>query len=297
MRIGPPSIKKENFLVERNGKIVKGKREEIPKFLNDMGLNLYEYQAGRGIKFKKKEDLADFRNNCIKHNIFVSIHGPYYISLCSENQETLQRSIERIGELYQGALWLGAKRAVFHPGSYGKNGKKEEKLKMVIKSIKKGIELAEINYPEEFSDFKDIALCPETMGKHGQLGPLEDIITICREVGTEKCIPTIDFGHIYARRLGKLKTKKDFLKILEQIEQELGKKVAENLHIHYSQIEYTKKGEKKHHPLSVKKWGPDFKPMLEIINELGYKPSIVIESPDLEEDAKLIMDFYRETYQ
>lgn len=293
LRIGPPAVNKENFMVERRGRIVKGKREEIPKYLSDMGLNLYEYNAGRGFKFKKREDLLDFRKNCEQFDIFTTVHGPYYISLCSDSPETLQRSIERIGELYQGALWLGAKRAVFHPGGYGKKRSKKESLKVVINSIQKGIELAEENYPDEFHEFKDIALCPETGGKQGSLGTIDELISICLEVGTDRCIPTIDFGHVYARSTGKLKTKGDFLKIFDKIENELGKHVAENLHIHYSHVEYTPKGEKMHHPMSNKEWGPDFEPLIEIIHESGFKPSIVIESPDLEIDAKMLMDYYQ----
>lgn len=297
LRIGPPAVDKDLFKVERKGRIVNGKREEIPEYLAKMGLNLYEYNAGRGIKFSNRADLAEFRENSQKSNVMVTIHGPYYISLCSEVEETLTRSIERIGELYQGALWLGAKRAVFHPGSYGTKGTKAEKVKLVINSIKKGIELAEKNYPDEFPEFDSIALCPETTGKQGQLGTVDEIIEICREVGTDRCIPTIDFGHVYARSVGKLKSKQDFLKIFDKIEKGLGKDVAENLHIHYSHVEYTNKGEKMHYPNSEKKWGPDFKPLLEIIHENGYKPTFVVESPELEPDAKMIMDYYKKTYQ
>ena len=93
-----------------------------------------------------------------------------------------------------------------------------------------------------------------------------------------------------------MKTKGDFLKIFDKIENELGKSVAENLHIHYSHIEYTPKGEKMHHPMSNKEWGPDFEPLIEIIHESGFKPTIIIESPDLEKDAKLLMDYYRKNF-
>ena len=296
VRIGPPSVTKETFMVERRGRIVKGKRHEIPKFFHDMGLNLYEYNAVRGFKIKNRDDLKDFRENCTKYDIFTTLHGPYYISLCSDNPETLKRSIERIGELYQAALWLGAKRAVFHTGGYGKKGNKTQKLKIAIQSIKKGIKLAEKNYPDEFKEFSDIALCPETAGKHGSLGTLEEIITICREIGTNKCIPTIDFGHLYAHSLGKVNNETEFLKVFEKIESELGKVVVENLHLHYSKIEFTKKGEKMHHVNSSKEWGPDYKLLLKVIHENGLKPTFVNESPDLEKDAKIIMDYYKNEF-
>jgi deoxyribonuclease-4 len=293
VRIGPPAVNKDLFKVERKGKIVQGTREDIPAYLASLGLNLYEYSAGRGIKFKNREDLAEFRENCKKNNIYVTIHGPYYISLASESPETLQRSIERIGELYQAALWLGAKRAVIHAGSYASHGTPEGNLKLTIDSLKKGIELAKANYKNEFPEFKDIALCPETMGSVQKIDAVEEIIRICEEVGTNYCIPTIDFGHLYAGSCGKIDSKDAYLKIFDKVEKKLGKQVAENLHIHYSKVEYTGKGEKMHHPNTVTEWGPKYEPLLEIIHECGYKPTIVNESPDLETDAKIIMDYYR----
>jgi len=292
IRIGPPAVDKDKFYVVKNEKKVKGTREDIPAYLSSLGLDLYEYNAGRGFKLKSKESLNEFRENCKKNDIIVTVHGPYYISLCSDNDETLQRSIERIAELYQASSWLGATRAVFHPGGYGTKRSKEENLKLVIDSIKKGIELAK-EYKDEYSEFKNIALCPETAGKIGSLGTLEEIITICREIGTDKCIPTIDFGHMYAHSQGKIASKEDFLKIFDKIERELGKDVVENLHIHYSKVEYTEKGEKVHHINSEKKWGPDFEPLIKLIHELNYKPTIINESPDLETDAVKLMKFYK----
>ncbi|MHA1819361.1 MAG: TIM barrel protein [Promethearchaeota archaeon] len=295
IRIGPPAVNKKNFIVERNGRRVKGKREEIPKYLSKLGLNLYEYNAGRGIKFKAKADLEEFRKECEKYDLMVTLHAPYYISLCSDNPETLKRSIERIGESLQAAVWLNAKRIVVHPGSYGKKRSKQENLKLVIKSLKEGIEKAysEDKFKEDSKYFKDVYICPETMGKLGQLGTVEEVITICKEVGTDKCIPTIDFGHIYARSLGKIKDKNDFMKIFEMIEKELGSDVVKYLHIHYSHVEYTQRGEKEHHPNSDTKWGPKYEPLLELIWEAGYHPTIVVESPDLEDDAVQLMKYYK----
>ncbi|MHA1340533.1 MAG: TIM barrel protein [Promethearchaeota archaeon] len=293
LRIGPPAIDKTKFYVIRNNRKVKGKREEIPVYLASLGLDLYEYNAGRGFKLKSRNLLTEFRENCKKYDIMVTVHGPYYISLCSDNLETLERSIKRIAELYHYALWLGAVRAVFHPGGYGKKRSKEDNLKLVINSIKKGIQLAEELYPQEFPEFKNIALCPETAGKRGSLGTLDEIISICMEIGSDKCIPTIDFGHLYAHSLGKIKKREDFLRIFNIIEKELGKDVAENLHIHYSRVEYTDKGEKVHCINSETSWGPDYKPLIQLIHELGYKPTFINESPNLESDAIKIMKYYK----
>ena len=48
--------------------------------------------------------------------------------------------------------------------------------------------------------YGDMTLCPETMGKIGQLGTLDEVLALC---GVDKRItPCIDFGHLYARSLG-----------------------------------------------------------------------------------------------
>ncbi|MBA7592771.1 hypothetical protein ES708_34965 [subsurface metagenome] len=86
------------------------------------------------------------------------------------------------------------------------------------------------------------------MGKLGQIGSTNEIIEICREVGTNKARPCIDFGHLYSRNIGKILGKNLYMPVFEKIERNLGKDIVENLHIHYSKIEFTEKGgEKMHH--------------------------------------------------
>ena len=45
-----------------------------------------------------------------------------------------------------------------------------------------------------------ITLCPETMGKINQLGDLDEVLELCQV--DERLLPTVDFGHLYARSLG-----------------------------------------------------------------------------------------------
>lgn len=72
------------------------------------------------------------------------------------------------------------------------------------------------------------------------------------------------------------------------IEAELGSEVAQHLHIHYSRIEYTGKGEKEHVPNTNPTWGPKITPLFEFIKEREYTPIIINESPELEPDALLL---------
>jgi deoxyribonuclease-4 len=51
---------------------------QMPKWLNDMGLNAYEYQCNKGVNLK--DDTArEIGERCKESNIRLSIHAPYYI--------------------------------------------------------------------------------------------------------------------------------------------------------------------------------------------------------------------------
>ena len=292
IRIGPTGVKKDLFFMKgRADKLRKGKRFEIPEYLSGLGLNAYEFSAGRMANFSDSPIYEQFRENSKKYNVAISLHAPYYISLTSEKPEIYEKSIERLAKTYAWAVWLNAKRIVVHPGTYGKSKIKRNLIQMIIDGINSGIELSKDLFPKLKEKFKEICLCPETMGKLGQIGTTEQIIEICNEVGTDKARPCVDFGHIFARNIGKKTGKILYNQAFEKIENNLGKGIVENLHIHYSKIEYTGKGEKMHHS-NDSSWGPNIDPLFKIIKEQGYKPTIINESPELESDAKQIMDLW-----
>ena len=46
--------------------------------------------------------------------------------------------------------------------------------------------------------YAEMTLCPETMGKIGQLGTLEEVLALCSV--DKRITPCIDFGHLNAGR-------------------------------------------------------------------------------------------------
>ena len=91
---------------------------------------------------------------------------------------------------------------------------------------------------------REMILCPETMGKIGQLGTLDEVLALC---GVDRRItPCIDFGHLNARTLGGIRSKADYAAILDRIGEALGDARARQFHVHFSRIEYSKGGEKRH---------------------------------------------------
>jgi deoxyribonuclease-4 len=119
-------------------------------------------------------------------------------------------------------------------------------------------------------------LMPEIAGKIGAFGSVEELVRLCQDV--DGILPTIDWAHLYARSQGQKNSREDYLKVLETFENALGKSFTNNLHFHVSGITYTSKGEKSHRPLG-EDWGPDIFPLVEIIDEIGYKPTFISETP------------------
>ena len=137
----------------------------------------------------------------------------------------------------------------------------------------------------------DIIICPETMGKINQLGTLEEVLELCGV--DERFLPTVDFGHLNARTLGEIKSREDYAKMLDLIENELGHDRLSRMHIHFSKIEYTKGGEKKHLTFADNVYGPQFEPLMEEIFKRNLAPSIICESDGTQaEDAAEMKKYF-----
>ena len=129
------------------------------------------------------------------------------------------------------------------------------------------------------------------MGKKNQLGTLEEIIQLSKL--DQRVIPTIDFGHIHARNGGNLNSKEDFLNIIQRLEEGIGIERTKKLHIHFSRIEYTNAGEKKHWTYADEEYGPNFDPLAEVLIEKEMTPIIICESRGtMAEDALILKKIY-----
>ena len=131
----------------------------------------------------------------------------------------------------------------------------------------------------------DIRMGLETMGKINQLGTLDEVLTLCKI--SPLYHPVVDFGHLNARNLGGYFTDCDsYRRVFDRIANALGDEYAYNLHCHYSKIEYTGAGEKKHLTFADTVYGPEFEPLAEAIVREGVAPRIICESAGtMAEDA------------
>ncbi|MDD6214180.1 MAG: TIM barrel protein [Firmicutes bacterium] len=253
--------------------------EEMPAWLRDFGLDAYEYQCGNGVRCGEttaRKIAAQAQQN----GIVMSVHSPYYINLATPDEEKRQNSINYIMQSAQLVRYLGGERVVVHSGALGKMSREEA---LSFAKITLNFARAELCA----GGFDDVRLCIETMGKINQLGNLDEVMELCSL--DESFLPCIDFGHLNARMLGGLKTKADFEVIFDTIENRLGRDRLDVFHSHFSKIEYTKGGEKKHLTFEDDVFGPDFDFVAEIISERDIAPTIICESCGTQSEDALAM--------
>lgn len=255
----------------------------MPEWLAKLGLNAYEYQSTRGVKIGA-EMAVKLGQLASQHGIRLSMHAPYYINLATGDEEKKKKTKGYLLSSLKAASLMGAQVVVFHPGS-GSGGDRKELLKGA-KSL-----LKDILNEAEAEGISGAKLAPETMGKRNQLGSLEEVLELC-ETGPG-VVPAVDFGHLNALSGGALVDKAAFAAILKLIQERLGQAYVQNLHIHFSPVEFTGAGEKKHGTTLDNDLGPDFTPLAELLLERGLTPTVICESAGRQaEDAIIYRDIY-----
>lgn len=259
------------------------KSYQMPEYLNKIGLDAYEYQCSRGVRVSD-EQAEKIKEEATKYGISLSVHSPYYISLSTQDEEKKQSTIKYITDSMMAAKKMGATRVVVHAGSLlGLD--REYAVDSACALLKRAYEEA------DKLGLSDITICPETMGKINQLGNSKEIIKMCKV--DDRLIPTIDFGHLYCRELGRLKTEEDFVNELQMYIDELGYDRMKHFHSHLSQMEYTENGGEKRHVTFNEGFGPDYEAILRAIKKLKLEPTIICESAGTQtRDSKIMKEYY-----
>lgn len=254
-----------------------------PKWLNELGLTAFEYSFGRG-KFLKTETAEQIGEEAKKYGIEVSVHAPYYINFANMSETAVENSPKFVFESLRNLKEMGGRHCVVHLGSQMKMERAE-----AISNIKKN--LSEFLAKKRDSEYADLILCPEAMGRYSQIGTFSEIYDICT---LDEClIPTLDFGHINCILQGELKTKKDYLNILREGIDTIGLEKMNDLHIHFSKIMFNPKGEMMHLTFEDEVYGPNFEPMIDAIVELGLNPIVICESSGTQApDARQMSAYY-----
>lgn len=257
--------------------------EQMPAFLAKKGLDAYEYQCGNGVRCGE-QTAKKIRAAADEYGITMSVHSPYFINLATDDEQKREGSVRYIMQSAQLAKNLGAERIVVHSGAICKLTREA-----ALENAKHTLTLARASLIE--AGFDNIRLCIETMGKINQLGDSDEVMALCKI--DDSFLPCIDFGHLNARTLGAIKCGADYEAILDKMKNELGSERAAGFHAHFSKIEYTKGGEKKHLTFADTQYGPEFEPLGELLYKRALTPTVICESAGTQtEDAAYMKKAY-----
>ncbi len=258
---------------------------EAPRWVKEIGLDAYEYEAGNGLAASPAM-LSLIGEEARANGIKMSFHAPYFISLSGVVEEKRLNSIRYIRESLDAAYLLGADTIVVHTGSAAKISR-DEAMRLAADTLVRT--LSEV-------DTHGVKIGLETMGKINQLGTLDEVLELCRI--DSAFVPVVDFGHLNARALGGVfVTGDDYLRVFDRIDKALGASIAEKLHCHFSKIEWTSSGEKKHLTFADEQYGPRFEPLMEVISKNNLSPTIICESAGTQSDDALAMkNYYKEVF-
>jgi deoxyribonuclease-4 len=263
------------------------KLQDVPQLLREEGLDAFEYEAVRWGKKPQilQEDAQSLGSEAKKNDVLLSMHGSYFINLLG-TKEIVEASKRCLIACATAAQWMGAYVVVFHLGFYGEL-LRGEALKRAAEALRDTVSAM------KSLGITQVKLGPETMGRHAQFGSLDEILAICEQVEQTQLV--IDWSHVHARGLGRFKRVDDFRVAVEQIEKRLGTRAVRDMHCHFTKIEFTDKGERRHHVLDEPGYGPDFAMLAEVIAEFNLHPVIICETELLDIDAMKMRDILRKT--
>ncbi len=257
----------------------KGSYKRAFEVLKEMDLDGMELEFVHGVRMNDatRKLVADAVK---QNNFYLTAHGPFYINLNSKEDDKVDASVQRIIETALAAKDTGAFSITYHAAFYMGQDKD-----IVFEKVKKQTEkIIEIVEKEDIKTW----IRPETTGKPTQWGDLDEIIKLSKEF--KQVLPCIDFSHLHARTGGLENTYDEFCKTLEKLASELGEYALHNFHGHLAGIEYTAKGERFH--LNLEDSDMNYKELLKAMKTFGVKGVLTCESPNIEEDTKLLKDYY-----
>ena len=233
--------------------------EEGLKELSKLGLTALEVEYTHGVNMSNDtaKKIGGIAGNL---GISLSCHAPYFINLASEEKAKVDASKTRILQSCERMHNLGGGPVVFHPAYFGKMDKREvyEKVKLEIKDMLDFIKEKKWN----------AVLALETTGKHSAFGNIDELLELAKEI---RCSFTIDFAHLKARSQGKM----SYAEMTDKI------KGFKHVHSHFSGIEWTAKGERRH----LLTPEDDIRELLQEVLKRKIDITIINESPDPIGDA------------
>lgn len=254
--------------------------------IREMNLSALELGWVRGTTNIGNEVCAKIRAAGEANNVALSVHATYFFNLNAETDEMWQAGRERLLQAARLGYKAGATDIVFHPGSYMKRQAEAafkiatERLKDIVCTLDK--------------EKVRVTLRPETMGKQALMGTLEETIAWSRQF--ENVLPCVDFAHLHARPGdGTFNTYAEFKQALTLIAEGLGERGLKRMHIHFSGIAYSPKGEKHH--LNLEDADVKYRELFRALADMGVAGRVLSETPNMEEGAVVMQNAFASVWK
>lgn len=247
------------------------------KAVKKLGLDAMELEFVHSVNISE-ENAPKVKEAAEENDVALTCHGQYYINMNAEEKAKLEASKKRLLNAARTAGMCGAVSVAFHPGFYMK-AMKEEAYRKVKAAIAEVVEKLE-------QDGNKIWVSPETTGKHSQFGNLSEVLRLSQEL--EQVQPCIDYAHLRAR--DGTNSAKEFARVLEETEKALGKEALKRMHIQFSGVNFSEKGELNHLPL--KDCDINYGEIARTWRDFRIGGIAISESPNIEKDALLMKRAY-----
>jgi deoxyribonuclease IV len=250
------------------------------KRVAELGLSSMEIEFVRGVYLKDKT-AAPVAYVARKLGLRLSCHAPYYLNLNHADETRRRQAGGVLHHAARIAAAAGAETIVFHAGYYLKDSPEA-----VYDAIKAEIETVLGKLRDEGVK---ITLRPELAGKTSQFGNLAEIIRLSKEL--PGVAPAVDFAHLHAAT-GRYNSYAEFAEVLEWLGEALGRESVDDLHLHVSGIEYRGSGERRH--LNLQESDFRYEELLQALADVKAGGLLICESPNIEEDALLLQNVFRD---
>jgi len=246
--------------------VVKAKSTlDAVRVVRELGLNAMEVEFVQGVRMSR--ELAKQVGKAAQdHGVLLSVHAPYFINLCSEEADKVERSRQRLVDSLDRAYHMGAWVVVVHAAYYGKLGPSAcyEKVRE---------ELAKAY--REAGEPSGVYIGVEITARNNQFGSVEEAFSLAKELPF--VTPVIDWGHLYARKNGAI----DYGAVLDLWSREFP---GRHMHTHFTSVRYRNgKFVDEHEPVEVGR--PPFEPLAQELAKRDLAITLICESPLLDKDA------------
>lgn len=200
--------------------------------------------------------------------IALSIHGPLaaFLGHVDGGGKKHKMAVGMLDHTAGIAVAAGAAPIVIHPG-FLLGRRREDAIAAVV------AQLRDLRQRLATKD-RAVPFGVEVMGRVNELGSLDDILEIARQVDWVR--PVIDFAHMHATSDGAFTTVEPFAKALAGADAVLAPGVP--FHIHFSDVSWANRNEKAHLPYGEGTIRAE--PLAEALARFDRPATVITESPD-----------------